>query len=71
MYERTIAEYKKEGVDLEPFLDNLEAKFIEEGILSGQGGLAKVKYFERLAAGKPVHRSLRPTGPSEAECDLR
>ncbi|NRA11193.1 MAG: hypothetical protein HRT57_04470, partial [Crocinitomicaceae bacterium] len=32
MYERTIAEYKKEGVDLEPFLDNLEAKFIEEGI---------------------------------------
>jgi biopolymer transport protein ExbD len=54
LYERTVAEYKKEGIELEPLLDKIEAQFIKEGILTGKGGLAKVKYYERLAAGKEM-----------------
>jgi hypothetical protein len=54
LYEQTVAEYKKEGVDLEPLLDKIEAQFIKEGVLTGKGGLAKVKYYERLAAGKEM-----------------
>ena len=52
LYERTVAEYKKEGIELEPLLDKIEAQFIKEGLLTGKGGLAKVKYYERLAAEK-------------------
>jgi hypothetical protein len=52
LYEQTVAEYKKEGVDLEPLLDKIEAQFIKEGVLTGKGGLAKVSTTSDLRPGR-------------------
>ena len=58
LYKEIVAEYKKEGIKLEPLLDEIEEQLISERILSGKGGLAKVKYYEEIVATGEVVGSM-------------
>lgn len=49
IYAEVKSEFKKNGIDLESYLDDVEDQMIAEGLLIGKGGLAKVKYYEIIA----------------------
>ena len=54
LYDELKSEYKKKGIDLESLLDDIENELIADGTLSGKGGLAKAKYYQKVAAGNPM-----------------
>src|SRR5690554_5823739 len=53
IYSCLVAEYHKQGVDVEPLLDSLELYYITQGVLTDNTGKSKFNFYKKISeAGK-------------------
>lgn len=54
LFECLVAEYKSQGITIEPILDSLENYYVKHDVLSSKTPLAKVEYYEGIAKSDEV-----------------